>query len=513
MLSLLLGISTLYAQGISSKKTDRYNILDFGATEDSATVQTRFLQAAIDACFQQGGGVVIVPSGIYKTGTLILKDNVELHLSAGAALIASDDYIDFPMLPQAAYRSLKDVSGWSALLFACKAKNISVTGKGIIDGRGRGRKGRSGTAGGDRDGRPRNILFISCKNVFIEDVSLYNSAMWNQHYLDCEDVTVNNIRVYNHANGNNDGIDIDGCRRFILSNSIIDSDDDGIVLKSTGTAACENIIINNCIVSSFANAIKCGTESTGGFKNISISDCIVKPSKHQGERIIKSTPSGITAISLEIVDGGIMDGVIINNVLIEGTECPLYIRLANRGRKHLEEAQQPGMGTMRNITISNITAYGTGNFGSSVTGIAGAAIENVLLQNIRFYNRGGLGKGSYTVSGTNNKRHDVIKGLNFSTYWKDFRDVIEDEKGYPQPTVWQNLPSYGLFIRHVKHIEINNATFISEKSEPRNAVVAVNIGKLKMSDISLNRSDDADVLLHNVVTPVIDKSLKVRIEK
>lgn len=133
---------------------------------------------------------------------------------------------------------------------------------------------------------------------------MQNSALWNQHYLNCEDVTVDNIRVYNHCNGNNDGIDIDGCRRFTLSNSIIDSDDDGIVLKSTGTAACEDIVVTGCIVSSFANAIKCGTESTGGFKNILVADCIVKPSRNKGERIIKSTPSGIAAISLEIVDGG-----------------------------------------------------------------------------------------------------------------------------------------------------------------------------------------------------------------
>lgn len=171
-----------------------------------------------------------------------------------------------------------------------------------------------------------------------------NSALWNQHYLDCEDVIVEHIHVFNHCNGNNDGIDIDGCRRFILSDSVIDSDDDGIVLKSTGLAPCEDVVINNCIVSSFANAIKCGTESTGGYKNIVISNCIVKPSCNKGDRIIKSTPSGITAISLEVVDGGIMDGVSIDNIVIEGTECPLYVRLANRGRKYIDEVPVPPIG-------------------------------------------------------------------------------------------------------------------------------------------------------------------------
>ena len=290
-------------------------------------------------------------------------------------------------------------------------KNISITGKGTwIDGKGKGRKGRISGLGGDRNGRPRNILFISCKDVHVEGITMRNSALWNQHYLNCEDVTIDHIKVYNHSNGNNDGIDIDGCRRFILSNSIIDSDDDGIVLKSTGTAPCENVIISNCIVSSFANAIKCGTESTGGRKNISISDCIVKPSRHTGERILKSTPSGITAISLEIVDGGIMDGVTINNVLIEGTECPLYIRLANRGRQYPDDAPVPPVGRMRNIQISNITAYGTGNFCSSITGIENAKIENIYLNNIRFMNRGGLVEGAFLPDpAMEGKRHDVAR--------------------------------------------------------------------------------------------------------
>ena len=195
----------------------------------------------------------------------------------GACLYASEDYADFPIQPRAVYRSLKDAGGWSALIYAVGARNIAVTGKGVIDGRGKGRKGRVGGVPGDADGRPRNILFISCKGVRISGISMRNSALWNQHYLDCEDVIVEHIHVFNHCNGNNDGIDIDGCRRFILSDSVIDSDDDGIVLKSTGLAPCEDVVINNCIVSSFANAIKCGTESTGGYKNIVISNSIVKP--------------------------------------------------------------------------------------------------------------------------------------------------------------------------------------------------------------------------------------------
>lgn len=437
------------------------------------------IQKAIDTCWKAGGGKVLVPAGLYKSGTIVMKDNVELHLESGAQLVASTDYNDFKVFPPTDYRSLKDAGGWVALIYADGAKHISITGRGVIDGRGRGRKGMVSGVAGDCNGRPRNILFISCSDVTVKDITLRNSAMWNQHYLNCEDVLISGIRVWNHCNGNNDGIDIDGCRRLVLSNSIIDSDDDGIVLKSTGLAPCEHVLVTGCVVSSFANAIKLGTESTGGFRGIMISDCIVKPSANKGTRIIKSTPSGITALSLELVDGGVMDGVTVNNLQIDGTECPLYIRLANRGRKYIPEAPQPQVGVMRNIHISNINARNVGNFCSSITGIPNHKIENITLSNISITNRGGLKKGAYrTVDDDMGIRHDTGKKLFFDKYWKSVDEVKEDEKGYPQPTVWGNLPCYGLFIRHVEHVKISNIELKSDGEEPREALLADDVESL-----------------------------------
>ena len=493
---------------ILSYATD-YNILDFGAaTRDTNQVVTQAINAAIAYCYQQGGGRVVIPAGRFKSGTIILRDNVELHLSQGAYLYASEKDEDFPIQPQAAYRSQKDEGGWAALIYAVGAKNIALTGYGVIDGRGKGKRGRVTGMAGDANGRPRNVLFISCRGVRVSGVHLRNAAMWNQHYLDCEDVMVDNIRVYNHCNGNNDGIDIDGCRRFILSNSIIDSDDDGIVLKSTGEAPCEDVVISHCLVSSFANAIKCGTESTGGFRNISISDCVVKPSAHTGERILKSTPSGITAISLEVVDGGIMDGVSISNVLIEGTECPLYIRLGNRARKHIPEAPEPPMGQMRNIQISHITAYGTGNFGSSITGVPEGKIENVYLSDLRFFNRGGLKEGDYRTRGDlQGKRHDTAGNLWKNQYWASHEEVVEDEKGYPQPTVWGNLPCYGLFVRHVREVVVDQVTFRSEGTEPRVPVIAVDVDCLSVDRMQVNDASRTAIQLDGVKAPWIASSL------
>ena len=461
--SLLCG-SLAYAQDFCIK--------DYGEVSDTNKVCTEAIQKAVDACHMNGGGRVVVPAGLYKTGTIVLKDGVELHLSSGANLVSSRNPADFKVFPPTSYRSLKDAGGWVSMIYAEGARNIAITGLGTIDGRGSGYKGTIHGVAGDCNGRPRNILFISCKNVHVEGITMRNSALWNQHYLNCEDVTVNNIRVWNHCNGNNDGIDIDGCRRFVLSNSIIDSDDDGIVLKSTGMAPCEDVNVTGCVVSSFANAIKLGTESTGGYKNILIANCIVKPSANHGKRILKSTKSGITAISLEEVDGGVMDGVVVDNILIEGTECALYVRLGNRARKHIAEAPTPPMGVMRNIRISNITARDVGNFGSSITGVPDGNIENVTLRHIDIQTRGGLKKGSYRTPGDDaNIRHDTSGNLFASQYWKSAKQVKEDVNGYPQPTVWGNLPCYGLFVRHVKNITMQDVHFSSKGTEPRPAII------------------------------------------
>lgn len=461
-------------------------ITDFGAKPGIAELNTIPINKAVEACYENGGGRVVVPAGIFRTGTIVLKDHVELYLSAGATLLASINRNDFPLQPQPSYRSLKDPGGWRALIYALEANHIAVTGFGTIDGNGAKQEPGPKARPNDLDGRPRNILFISCSDIRVEGIHMLNSGIWNQHYLNCEDVMVDKINVYNHANRNNDGIDIDGCRRFILSNSVFDTDDDAVCLKSTGLAPCEDVVITNCVVSSFCNGIKAGTESTGGFKNISISNCVIKPSRARDRLFGDSI--GITGISLEIVDGGIMDGVSISNISIHGTECPLYIRLGNRGRKHTSDAPQPPVGRMRNIVINNIVAYNTGNYSSSITGIPGHYIQNVSLSNIQFFNKGGIKKG------------DVQD---------DFRKIKEDIKGYPQPTVWKELPSSGLFIRHAKNIQVRGLMLGSENPDARTPVIGVDVEGLQIQSVSKINNSRSDVFFKglNVTDFDIEKPL------
>jgi polygalacturonase len=450
-----------------------FPITNFGARRDDSNFNnSAAINKAIAFCHKSGGGRVVIPNGIFRSGTIFLKSNVEIYFAPGAILLASSNMHDFPVQPQSTYRSQKDTYGWRALIFAEEVDNIAITGQGKIDGNGKEQQPDPNIPKGDKDGRPRNLLFISCTNIRIEGISLQHSGSWNQHYLNCEDVIVDNIKVYNHSNRNNDAIDIDGCRRFILSNSILDSDDDGITLKSTGSAPTEDVAIMNCIISSFCNAIKAGTESTGGFRNITVSNCIVKPSRNKNAPI-HGLPKGITGISLEITDGGTMEGVIINNIMIEGTACPIYLRLGNRGRKYVPNAPAPAVGKMRNITISNVTSYNAGNYCSSITAIPGYAIENVMISNIQFQSEGNPQKEGYIMNEDS---------------------VIEDEKGYPQPTIWGNLPSSAFFIRHAKNIQIDGLMFGSKHPDPRIPIIAVDVDGLQINRIFNNNAPSAMLL-------------------
>ena len=466
-----------FAQKTSSnfvidKVHNKFNVVEFGAVGDGTTLNTKVIQIAIDSCAKIGGGKVIFTAGKYLTGTITLKSNVELHFERNAILLGSTKHKDYPLQPLPKYRSHKDqLGGFYALIYAEGVKNISITGSGTIDGQGKFQKPRENPKAGDIDGRPRNILFISSKNILVDGVNINNSGVWNQHYLNCEDVRIKNISVYNHGNRNNDGIDIDGCRRVILSNSVFDSDDDGITLKSTGAAPCEDIVITNCIVSSFCNAIKAGTESSGGFRNITISDCVIKPSIAKGKPVFGTPKIGITGLSLIIVDGGTMQGITVNNLIINGTMVPLYIRLGNRARKYTQGIPKPKVGTVKNISISNVVAYQAGTWGSSITGILNHPVKNISLNNIQLFTEGGIELNEFS------------------------KIVSEDDKGYPQPTVWKNLPAYGFYLRHIKGISINGLVLGTKHPDSRIPFIAEDVTGLQIKNTRLINNPDSKPFL------------------
>ena len=139
--------------------------------------------------------------------------------------------------------------------------------------------------------------------------------------------------------------------------------------------------ITNCVLSSHCNALKMGTESVGGFRNITITNCAISSPPHA--KPLAGDSRGISGIALELVDGGTLEGVTVSNVTIDGVNTPIFLRLGNRARPIADDMPRPGVGTFRNVILSNIIATRTGRIGCSITGLPGHPIENVCLSNVQ----------------------------------------------------------------------------------------------------------------------------------
>lgn len=440
------------------------NILDHGANGDGEFLNTKAIQSAIDQCHEQGGGTVYVPAGRFRTGTIILKSHVSLYLEAGAIILGSTELKDYPEIyPE--FRSYTDVNYVDkSLIYAEKAKNISICGRGTIDGQGEETvfdlPGRE-----NYKQRPYIIRMVECRDVHISGISLVNSAMWVQHYLACEGLVIEGISVNSLVNHNNDGIDIDCCRRVRISNCDINSGDDAIVLKATAPKDCEQISISNCILRSRCNAIKLGTESVGGFKDILVSNCVIYDTR-------------LAAIALEMVDGGTADRIQINNISANAAGGAIFIRLGNRGRHHLaqgsgggkkyyfqenEKLDKVGMGMMKNITISNFIYTGADTVGCSITGIPGFEVQNITLRDIHI---------SFTGEGAGKP---VIN------------EVPENISDYPEYKMFGKLPAYGIYARHVRNISLFNVRLDYETEDYRPALVFDDVKGLVLSDLNLEK--------------------------
>ena len=457
-------IATLALSLLAGKAAARdYNIVAYGAKADTTVLSTRALQQAIDDCTKAGGGRVVVPAGQYKIGSIVLKSDVHLYLEQGATLYGSTDLKDYlPM--KSDYVSLRTQTSTIQLIYADKVKNVVIDGLGTIDGRGRVFKKLTWNDEGIT--RPHLIRFIQSQDITIKDITLKNSGCWMQHYLACDRVSIDGIKVFNRNNYNNDALDIDGCHEVIVRGVIADSDDDGITLKSTSPRLCENIRISDCVLSSHCNAVKLGTETNGGFRNINISGIVVKPSSDQSSQFF-GAPSkiGTSALSLEIVDGGVLENVSASNFTVEGTESPIFIRLGNRGRGYkLRETGKALSGTGNDDTITelipidhvgridgirleNFQIRNAGPVGCSITGLPGYPVRNVWLSNISIHHQGGV-------------KESDLKAINDSV-------ANEKEKAYPEATMWGNLPAKGFYLRHTRNIHFDRIEVHTDKPDAR----------------------------------------------
>ncbi len=415
------------------------DIRAYGAVGDGTTDNTIAIQRAIDSA-AANGGTVFFPAGQFLSATLYLRSNVTLHLSGDAVLLGHPDPKQYPYQPSPLHFYGEE---WAkqALIVCHGQHNVRIEGTGTIDGQGAKFVVNTIKKPDRYRNRPYLLWFVDCKDVQVKGVHLQNSAFWMQHYLGCDGVLIDGITVWNHSNKNNDMMDIDGCRNVTVSNVRGDSDDDGITVKSTSPLISENITISNCIVSSHCNAIKFGTESTGGFRNVVVSNCVIRPSAQRST--IYGKADGMGGLSLELVDGGIMENISINNVVIEGAGVPIFIRLGNRARKYMTTATTPTPGTLQHVRISNVIATGADVTGCSITGIPGARVQDVSLDHI-----------SIETAGTDSLFN---------------RDMVVEEKEaeYPEGVMFGKLPAYGLYVRHADGIHLSDISIRSRNADHR----------------------------------------------
>ena len=422
------------------------NVLDCGATGDGVTKDTASIQTAVDRAAEAGGGVVYFPPGTYLSGAIQMKSNVTLHLEVGATLLGSTSIDDYPCVDPA-FRSYTDKYVCQSLITGEGLHHIAITGQGTIDGQGAAFDSK--VPGGGYRKRPYLIRFVSCSHVLVEGVTLRNSPMWMQHYLNCENVVLRGLDVYNHSNANNDMVDIDCSRNVRISDCFATTGDDAITLKSTADVPCENVSITNCTVSSNCNAIKMGTESNGGFKNISVSNCTISKPKngYAGDR-------SLSGIALMIVDGGLMEGITISNIAMEGVRSAIFIRLGNRARPFKADMEKPGIGTLRDVNISNIVARNVEKTGCFIAGLPDHPVQNVSISNARITFAGG------------GALEDAA------------REIPENAEKYPEGTMFGTLPAYGFYCRHVDGVTFRNVEVGFASPDLRPALVCDDVQHL-----------------------------------
>ena len=451
-----------------------YNIADFGATTDSSVMNTKAIQSAIDKCYEKGGGEVIVPAGRYFTGTVFLKSNVYLHLLPGSVLQGSYDPAHYPehnILHAKKYGTIihngQYVDYLKALIIADTVQNTGISGEGIIKGAG---EGRAFQLGENKNGKPMNILFIGCTNVYLKGISVYNSAQVTISISNCQKVLVDGIYIKSLVNWNTDGMDVDG-RDVTIVNCVIDSEDDALCFKSEYIdKMCENIVVSNCVVSSNCNGIKLGTGSRTGFKNINVNNCIVKkPSLDLlrkwnikpgiiADNISTSVNTGIVILG---VDGGTVENISFSNITMTDVITPITIRV---GKRFMTPDGKPSI--MRHIRIQNVIAEGVSIIPSIIAGVADSPIEDVKISNM-------------TITLTIGVTADSLR---------TFPLVIgENEKSYPENRMFGlKLPGSGFYVRHAKGVSFNDISFNYRQADVRPVFYMDDASGLKFRNVLIN---------------------------
>lgn len=427
---------------------DSFYITKFGAKNDGITLNTAAINSAINECNRKGGGVVVVPAGLWLTGPVELKSNVNLHLQKNALLQFTDDFSQYKLVP-GNWEGLAQMRNQSPLS-ATNATNIAITGFGIIDGNGdawrmvkkdkltetqwKAKIASGGVLSEDKKTwypseksvagsklknpgeiipgktsefyesvkdflRPNLLVFTGCKKVLLEGVTFQNSPAWCLHPLMCEDLTVRNVYAKNPWYAQNgDGIDVESCKNVLIENSTFDVGDDGICIKSGRDEAgrkrgmpTENLIARNCTVYHAHGGFVIGSEMSGGAKNLYIENCT-----------FIGTDIGLRFKTTR-GRGGIVEDIYVNNIAMKDIvgEAILFdmyyaaqdpIALVGEKREPPKVETLPvteGTPQFRNFYIKNVVCNGAGK-AIFVRGLPEMNIKNIVLEDMVLQAKQGL---------------------------------------------------------------------------------------------------------------------------
>jgi hypothetical protein len=459
-----------------------YNIRKYGAKGDGIALDTAALQAAIDACHQDGGGIVLVPAGTFQIGSVELKSNVTLHIAAAGKLLGSADgkqYHAVDAIPLTGDSTLND-GNW-ALLFAVNATNVTIEGAGTIDGQGaqfhsavRGTPPPSGL-GGNR--RPYHLLFHRCDRLTVRDIALVDCAYHSIRVIQSKHVRMDGLYIHNRVNGNNDGFHFISAEYVTVSNCTILSQDDACAMFGS----CKFITVTNSVFSTRWSVFRFGG---GVAENISISNCVLYdvfgcPIKFQGN------------------EGSRFENISFANLVLQRVTGPIHISLGPRTRQNqnVDEGLQPTLpketrppAVARNISFSNISGTvttnppqlpettltsdprpGEGHSCITLNCIGDATMENISFDNIHLTFGGG---------GT---AEDAAR-----------RDLPKIAGEY---FMLGAMPAYGFYARNSRGLTLQNVRLQVSTPEMRPAVIFDHVEDVAVNSLSVQANPAAESAL------------------
>jgi len=452
-----------------------FNIQDYGAKPGSSTLNTESIQSTIDACHAAGGGTVLVPNGVFLTGTLWLRSHVNLHLAPQAVLLGSDQIDHYPLTGEEITQEMRQ-----ALIIAVNAIQVSITGRGAVDGQGAsfpcGTEGfnwedEEKAPAGEAKPRPNLVHIENCEDVLFRDLTLRNSACFNALIVDVNGLRIEDVCIRSRSNQNTDGFHIAGCENVFITGCDIDCGDDAFPFSKSA----RNVVISDCIITTRWAAFRFGPWSPGIFENIAISNCVVHNTYG-------------CAVKMQEVEGGTMRNISFNNLIIENTTGPVSIRLGGYlGWKGDRQESLP-IGVFENVRFSNIRATVADNSYPlahevvrmpgevrsciNINAVPGYYVEGVTFSNCHF---------SFPGGGT---AEEAAR-----------RDVPELRNHYPEYHMFGTLPSYALYARHVRGLVLEGVTFDLASADLRPAIVCDDVSGLELSHVRLDGSEGQESLL------------------